>query len=304
MDDLTRLQEMIDPEVMTQIISAQLPTAIRFTAIAPTDTTLEGRPGDTITIPRYKYIGDAQDVAEGEAIHYNKLKTATQQVKVKKAGIGVKLTDESVLSGYGDPVGEAQRQILMSIASHIDNDVVDVAKTAPLSVTGNIDLDLPDKIAGQMIDSTSDFNYEQDDTATGLLYLNPKDANKLRKLAGNDWTRSSALGDQILANGVFGELFGWQIVRTRKLDTNQAVAALPGAMKTYLKRGVNVESQRDIDHKLTKVNADEHYVVAIANDAKIVTLGLGSGSTTGGSAGSGSTTGGSAGSGKATGSGK
>ena len=43
-------------------------------------------------------------------------------------------------------------------------------------------------------------------------------------------------------------------------------------MKTYLKRGVNLETDRDIDHKLTKVNADEIYAVAIVNDAKIVQI--------------------------------
>lgn len=285
MSDLTQLENMIDPEVMGQMVSAQLPNAIRFSAIAPVDTSLEGRPGDTITIPRYKYIGDAQDVAEGAAISYSNLETATQQAKIKKAGIGIKLTDEAVLSGYGDPVGEGQRQLTMSIASKIDNDTLDVAKTAPLSVNQAINLDLPDAISAAMIDSDSDFNYEDDDTQAGVLYLNPKDANKLRKAAANDWTRASELGDQILITGTFGALFGWQIVRSRKLNVGEGIAALPGAMKTYIKRAANVESQRDIDHKLTKINVDEHYVVAIANEAKIVKIGSGSGSgsSTGGS---------------------
>ncbi|MCI1632952.1 MAG: N4-gp56 family major capsid protein [Liquorilactobacillus nagelii] len=269
---LTQLEQMIDPEVMATMLQAQLPQAIRFTSIAPIDTTLEGRPGDTVTVPRYKYIGDAQDVAEGAAIQYNQLLTATQKVTIKKAGIGVKLTDEAVLSGYGDPVGEGTRQLGLSIGSKLDNDILATAKTAPLVVQHAIDLDLPDAISGQMIDSTSDFNTETDDTATGVLFLNPKDANALRKLAASDWTRATELGDSILVTGVFGELFGWQIVRTRKLAVGYGIAALPGAMKTYLKRGIQLETARDIDYKLTKVNADEHYGVAIMNDAKIVQI--------------------------------
>jgi N4-gp56 family major capsid protein len=269
---LTQLEQMIDPEVMATMLQAQLPQAIRFTSIAPIDTTLEGRPGDTVTVPRYKYIGDAQDVAEGAAIQYNQLLTATQKVTIKKAGIGVKLTDEAVLSGYGDPVGEGTRQLGLSIGSKLDNDILVTAKTAPLVVQHAIDLDLPDAISGQMIDSTSDFNTETDDTATGVLFLNPKDANALRKLAASDWTRATELGDSILVTGVFGELFGWQIVRTRKLAVGYGIAALPGAMKTYLKRGIQLETARDIDYKLTKVNADEHYGVAIMNDAKIVQI--------------------------------
>lgn len=225
-----------------------------------------------VTVPRYKYIGDAEDVAEGGAISYNQLTTATQKITLKKAGIGVKLTDEAVLSGYGDSVGEATRQIGMSIASKVDNDVLATAKTASLIVNHAIDLDLIDKISAQLIDNASDFNHESDDTQTGVLFLHPNDANALRKLASNNWTRDTELGDNILVNGTFGELFGWQIVRTRKLAVGYGLAVLPGAMKTYLKRDVNFETGRDMDHKLTKLNADKIYGIAIMNDAKIVQI--------------------------------
>lgn len=279
MSDLTtQLAQMIDPEVMAQMLQAQLPQAVRFSAIAPIDTTLQGQAGDTVTVPRYKYIGDAEDVAEGAAISYNQLTTATQKITIKKAGIGVKLTDEAVLSGYGDPAGEATRQIRMSIGSKVDNDILATAKTAKLVVQHAIDLDLIDQVSAQLIDNTSDFNYEGDDTQTGVLFLNHKDADALRKLAANNWTRATELGDQILVKGTFGELLGWQIVRTRKLAVGYGLAVLPGAMKTYLKRDVNLETQRDIDHKLTKVNADKIYGVAIMNDAKIVQIKPASGS--------------------------
>lgn len=277
-DLTTQLAQMIDPEVMAQMLQAQLPQAVRFSAIAPIDTTLQGQAGDTVTVPRYKYIGDAEDVAEGAAISYNQLTTATQKITIKKAGIGVKLTDEAVLSGYGDSAGEATRQIGMSIASKVDNDILATAKTAKLVVQHAIDLDLIDQVSAQLIDNTSDFNYEDDDTQTGVLFLNHKDADALRKLAANNWTRATELGDQILVKGTFGELLGWQIVRTRKLAVGYGLAVLPGAMKTYLKRDVNLETQRDIDHKLTKVNADKIYGVAIMNDAKIVQIKPASGS--------------------------
>lgn len=271
-DLTTQLAQLVDPEVMAAMLQAQLPQAIRFSSIAPIDTTLQGQAGDMVTVPRYKYIGDAEDVAEGGAISYNQLTTATQKITLKKAGIGVKLTDEAVLSGYGDSVGEATRQIGMSIASKVDNDVLATAKTASLIVNHAIDLDLIDQISAQLIDNASDFNYESDDTQTGVLFLHPNDANALRKLASNNWTRDTELGDNILVNGTFGELFGWQIVRTRKLAVGYGLAVLPGAMKTYLKRDVNFETGRDMDHKLTKLNADKIYGIAIMNDAKIVQI--------------------------------
>ena len=43
---------------------------------------------------------------------------------------GIGLTDEAVLSGYGNPVGEANTQLAMAIAAKIDNDCMDVLQTA------------------------------------------------------------------------------------------------------------------------------------------------------------------------------
>ena len=275
-DETTMLKEMIDPEVMGQMISAQLPLAIKFSGIAPVDTTLEGRPGSTITIPRFKYIGDAVDVAEGAAIDYTKLETDTAQHTIKKAGKGVKLTDEAVLSGYGDPVGEAQRQIRMAIAAKVDNDILEEAQSTTLSVEHAIDLDLIDQLENTFEDAP-DAIEEEDSGTVGVLFLNYKDAAKIRKAAADNWTRASDLGDNILVTGAFGEVLGWQIVRTKKLADGTGVAVKRGALKTYLKRAVTAESDRDIDHKLTKFNADQHYVVALVDETKCVKIGQASG---------------------------
>ena len=267
---VTKLENMIDPEVMGAMIQAELPQALKFTGIAQLDTTLQGRPGDEITVPSYKYIGDAVDVAEGAAIDYDLLETTTRKIGIKKAAKGVELTDESVLSGYGDPVGEAQRQVRMALASKIDNDVLAAALEAPLTLAdAKIDMDLIDKIEATFVDAPDAIEGQTTDQM-GTLFLSYKDAAKLRKAAADNWTRASQLGDNILVSGAFGELLGWEIVRSKKVEDGQFVAVKPGALKVYLKRDLMAESARDIDHKLTKFNADQHYGVAIDNDALIV----------------------------------
>ena len=267
---VTKLENMIDPEVMGAMIQAELPQALKFTGIAQLDTTLQGRPGDEITVPSYKYIGDAVDVAEGSAIDYDLLETTTRKISIKKAAKGVELTDESVLSGYGDPVGEAQRQVRMALASKIDNDVLAAALEAPLTLAdAEIDMDLIDKIEATFVDAPDAIEGQTTDQM-GTLFLSYKDAAKLRKAAADNWTRASQLGDNILVSGAFGELLGWEIVRSKKVEDGQFVAVKPGALKIYLKRELLAESARDIDHKQTKFNADQHYGVAIDNDALIV----------------------------------
>ncbi|EGP4987424.1 N4-gp56 family major capsid protein [Enterococcus faecium] len=268
-DETTLLANLVDPEVLAPMISAQLPKAIKFSGIAPIDTTLTGQPGSTITVPKFKYIGDAVDVAEGAKIDYTKLTIETAQYTIKKAAKGVQITDEAALSGYGDPVGEAQKQIRMSIASKVDNDILVAAQTATLEVQAEINLDLIDTLENTFVDAPDNF---EDVDSTGVLFLSYKDAAKLRKEAATAWTRASELGDNILVSGAFGEVLGWEIVRTQKLTEGNGIAVKSGALKTFMKRSILAESARDIDHKLTKFNADQHYSVALVDESRVVKI--------------------------------
>src|SRR5699024_3536661 len=185
----TMLQNMVDPQVLADMISAELEDAIRFSPLARIDRTLQGRPGSTITVPKFKYIGDADDVAEGEAIDLALLETSTEDFTIKKAGKGVEITDEAVLSGYGDPIGEAGKQLLMAISNKVDNDVLAALDTTTLIYNGTAwDLDT--------ISNALDIFNDEDDEAM-VLILNPKDASKLRKAVAGDWERASDLGDNI-----------------------------------------------------------------------------------------------------------
>src|SRR5699024_7744123 len=227
----TQLENMVDPEVLADMISAELEDAIRFSPIANVDNTLVGQPGSTVTVPRFKYIGDADDVAEGEAIDLAKLETATEDFTIKKAGKGVEITDEAVLSGLGDPLGEANRQLTMSIANKVDNDVLAALETTTLlyESTDGLTLDAVDGAQGI---------FNDEDTEPMILIANPKDVAQLRKSAGDDWTRPSDLGDNILVRGVFGEVLGAQIVRSRKVVEGTAYLVKRGALAIYMKRNV------------------------------------------------------------------
>ena len=80
----TKIAQLINPEVMGHMISANLPKAIKFANILAVDTTLEGQPGNTVTVPAYDYIGSAKDVAEGAAIDLNQLTTTSKKIHNQK----------------------------------------------------------------------------------------------------------------------------------------------------------------------------------------------------------------------------
>ena len=65
---ITKMEHMINPEVLASMVDGELEFALKFTNLATVDHTLVGRAGNTVSLPAYKMIGEAEDVAEGEAI--------------------------------------------------------------------------------------------------------------------------------------------------------------------------------------------------------------------------------------------
>lgn len=261
----TTVSNLVDPQVMAEMISAALQDSIRFAPLATVDRTLVGRPGSTVTVPRFNYIGDAADVAEGAPINLELLTTATDEFSIKKAGKGVELSDEAVLSGYGDPVGEATKQLRMSIAAKADNDALAALATTTLVYSAGTAFNAATIDAAQAI-------FNDEDQAPMVLIMNPADAAELREAVAGQWERASDLGDQILVSGAFGAVLGAQVIRSRKLAKGTAYLVKQGALGLYLKQDVQVESDRDIVRKTTVITADQHYGVHLYDESKAIKI--------------------------------
>lgn len=331
---MTKLANLIDPTVMADMVAAKLPKKIKFSPIARIDTTLVGRPGSTIVVPKWKYIGPAEDVAEGVAMGTTTLSTSTTEAKVKKAGKAVELTDESVLSGYGDPVGTTIDQLAMSIADKVDNDGYDALCTAPLTYDGTAEA-----ISYKgVVMANSKFEDESDASLTKIMFINPNQEATL--LNDADFKSNDKYPLNVIMRGTIGSIAGAQVVKSKKvklvkyekdntngtitivadttdesatalhLDTAQANTlgtlavgdklkavtanyyACPivivstedpnedadadgaseeeSALTIYMKRDVQIESDRDILAKTTVISADEHYTAVLSNESKVV----------------------------------
>ncbi len=261
----TKISNLVNPQVMADMISAELPNKIRFAPLASIDLSLVDQPGNTITIPKFAYIGDAEDVAEGVAMGTVLLQSSTSQATVKKAGKALELTDESILSGYGDPVGEANAQLLKSITAKIDNDCVEALNDAVL------EHDVEEVINYNAIVDAVD-KFEDEDDEVKVLFIHSQQRGTLRK----DEDFIDNVTDMFMT-GVIGEVAGCHVVVSNKVPKNEDgtytnFIVKPGALAIYLKRDVLVEDARDILKKTTVISADEHYAVALADDSKVVKL--------------------------------
>ena len=67
-NEITQSQDVLDPQVLSDMVSAQLTAAMKFAPLCQVDNTLVGTPGSTIQFPSWNYIGDATDINENEPI--------------------------------------------------------------------------------------------------------------------------------------------------------------------------------------------------------------------------------------------
>lgn len=201
-------------------------------------------------------IGDAQDVAEGADIGISQMSTTTTTVTVKKAGKGVEITDEAILSGYGDPVGEIKNQLKMSIANKIDNDLFTALRGATLTATGAV------SVAG-LLTARAKFGEKVNQPAVVVM-----NTNNYVKIASEIVNLEKT--DRVLINGVVGKVAGLQVAISDKLSDTEVFIIAEGALGIELKRDVMVESDRDIIAGVNVYTANEHYVAYLKDETKAI----------------------------------
>lgn len=275
----TKLENLIDAEVMADAISAKIGSKIVVTPFAKVDTTLEAKnAGDTITVPRFSYIGDAEDVAEGVACGTVQLTADTTTATVKKAMKAVDLTDEAVLSGYGDPVGETNTQLAKAIAAKVDADAMAALQTAQLTHDGSA---AQISYAG-IVDAIDKF--EEEFNSNKVIFINPAQVSTLRK--DKDFLAADKLAETVRVTGAIGKICNCEVVVSKKVPLNEGGTGYvcpivklnedgetedeAAALTVYMKRDVNVETERNTLARTTTISVDEIYTVALSNASKVV----------------------------------
>lgn len=269
-ENATVIGDLVNPQVVADLVNEQLTDAIQVLPLCAVDRTLEGRSGTKVQVPKFAYIGDAVDVSEGGEIPINKLTATSVELLIKKAGNGVELTDESLLGGYGDPLGEAVRQLSLSIANKVDNDAM--ACLAGIKTEMTADCSAAPISADAVADALVKFGDHCD--GPKVLLISPAQLASLRK--SESWIKATDMGVSALMQGTVGMIHGCQVALSSKIKATSGFyenyIVMPGALAVFLKRDTEAEVQRDIVHKTTVVTVDKHYTVHLANDGKAVKL--------------------------------
>ena len=262
----TYLANLFNPQVVGDRIQKKLFDYVRFAPLARVYNNLEGRPGSTVTLPFYNGIGAATLVAEGQDIPISQLTESTVSVTISKYAKGVQITDEAVLSAYGDPIGEAVDQIAQSIAQAYDNAMLAAMGTsAAAGMTTAAAAFTVDGLAAALTLFGEDIDGDK------VLLCNPATYEIIRK--ATNWIAGTEVGANFVIRGTVGMIHGCQVVVSNKLTAaNAAYIVKPGALAIYNKRGILVETDRDIINKSTVITADKYFANYAYNKSAFIKM--------------------------------
>jgi hypothetical protein len=111
-----------------------------------------------------------------------------------------------------------------------------------------------------------------EDTEGVYCFITPKQYNVIRKSA--DFIHIA--NGQVKISGQVGEVYGVNLVVSNRVTNGTNIFLKQGGLQIAVKRGVQVETDRDILKKTTVISADRHYVADIldANKVGVMTVKL------------------------------
>lgn len=261
MADLSKVTTLVngdvfDPQVVSDMINAKVDKRAVMSGYVGVDNTLEGTAGSTVTVPKWGYIGEADDLKEGEPIDSTKMAYTTSSYTVKKIGKGVMLTDEAQLSGYGNPMGTATAQIAMSISDKLDNDRVDVlleSKNVVDNSSAIIDYNA-------VVDGVDKFGEEED--SRKVILIHSKQKTQFRK--DPNFISADKYTGEVLATGAIGRIAGCDVVVSNKVPAFNEWYKIDGSGSVTVSSSNLAEIQKSLPYakvgdKVTKVTTPAYF---------------------------------------------
>lgn len=292
----TKLSNIINPEVMADMIEAKIEAQCKLTPYAHVDTTLQGVAGDTVTVPSWNYIGDAEDFDvedafdKGQEVGTVALTAGHTSFTVKCAMKAVSILQTAINSGLGNPIGQANLQLAKSIVGKVDNDVIDaIYEKASASKDACIVADESAKYINYagIVDAVTKFEDEEDGIEK-VMFIHPKQEKAL--LTDEDFLSSDKFTDGVRVHGAIGMIAGCWVKKSKKVQQDKATHAwlnpiikmeadsaeteytedeLP-ALTIFLKKDTQVDHEWFPKKQKHDITASKYYGVAVTNASKLV----------------------------------
>lgn len=246
---LTTSANLVKGTIFAEGVRAKLVDKLALDPIVQTDTLPAGAKGDSISLPRYAYIGDAVEMIEGQPLVPALLTQTMVPVPIKQYGKAVEITDRAVNTGIGDPIGEAEDQTATSINSKMQVDKFAALDTATATLTVGA---LDNAGIAQLV---AKFGEDQEDST--FVYLNPA-----------DW--AVIVGADINFAAKVREVYSVEFVASNRVAEGTAYAVKDGAVGVFTQDAIDTETDRDILMKSTVISSDAFAAIYLRDESKAV----------------------------------
>jgi N4-gp56 family major capsid protein len=284
----TTTADLIIPDVWADVVGPKIIGAAVMAQFATVDDQLAGQPGDSVTFPKWNYIGDAVDLTEGVAMDTTPMSMVDSRATIKEAGKAVELTDTALLTALGSPDSQAQAQLAVAVARKIDTDLraaAEITETqvdsqgvshtyAPLKAATADRLTWAALVAGFAL-LGDEYNPEN----IAVLVVHPAQYADL--LLDPDFLSADKFGaGAVLQRGQIGAIGTIPVIMTNRATKTgtgadtvyTAQLILKGALALKYKRRPVVERDRDILKRTNIITTNVHYATKRVDDRGVILL--------------------------------
>jgi hypothetical protein len=128
---VTKRADLVIPELLVDAVRGAFAgaTALYGSAVATVHMGLPGdkKGGDTVTVPYFNTLGDAEDLLEGDALTPEGITSTKETATVIHTGKAFAITQWAQWASWGDPYEEAGRQLKKIFVRRWDKALIDVA---------------------------------------------------------------------------------------------------------------------------------------------------------------------------------
>ena len=186
-----------------------------------------------------------------------------------------------MLNGSTLKIGEVYGMVDMNAsldAAKVDVDAMDALQTAQLKYDGSASA-----ISYSGIVDAVDV-FEEEVNSPKVIFVHPKQVAKLRK--DSEFIAADKIAESVIVTGAIGKICNCEVVPSKKVPENEGGTGYvcpivklnedaetedeTPALTVYMKRNVNLETERFTLARKTAFSVDEIYTVALSDASKVV----------------------------------
>ena len=266
---------VIVPEVYAQLVREKIAGKVKVAQFLVNLGDLHGKVGETLTMPKYSYNGDAKDWNINTPMDVTQMKQTSTKATIKAIQApAVKVADYDNEVELGNAIEEASNQQAIGVARKYDTDAIACALTSPLKyqlATKNV------VTQDEMISILGLYGDDRDSADFDAIVIHSSFAPSFYKMdmfVSRNLTMTKD-GNGIAVNGEIGEFLGIPVVLSDRLydATNQEGFILvmkKNAISIIPKENPFAEASRDASLRQTTIYLSQFYAMALTDDTAIV----------------------------------